>query len=162
MKILLALFCIVLPLGCSAKSNCEEFINQWSKNSVEYQEKESYFEMLLAFDEQYGNSRDVINAIEQGTISDSELNIIVKSHGHYLLNQSIIKKKNNMLKVLLDKGVSIYQKNSLMNAPILELALNKDKAQLQILNKYMQSQKKQHMKDVLYYVDNCKGQLQLK
>ena len=158
MKYIALLSCVLLSISCTAKNQCERFIEKWSKNSSEVIMQGSYLEMSITFNEKYGKLGAILDEIGSSTITKSKLDAVIESHSLYLLNQAIVKKNNKAVKVLLDKGVSIYQKNNLMNAPILEFALNKDEEQLRILNSYLNNKV---MGEVRQYVKNCQGQLPL-
>jgi hypothetical protein len=156
LKYIVLIFCLLISIGCAAKNQCELFIDKWSKNSSELRIQESFLDMSLAFNEKYGSVEVILDEIGRSAISESKFEDLIESHSLYLLNQAIVKKNNKAIRVLLDKRISIYEKNNLMNAPILEFALNKDEEQLNILNSYLN---KQIMIKVRYFVQNCKGQL---
>lgn len=158
-KTCIFLILLFLSLGCQADKSCSIFIDKWSKINAKTKVEKSYFEYILTFSERYGPVKNVFDNITSNTIKNDELKVLVSQYGHYLLNQSIITKNYQMTELLLSKGVSLYERNTILNAPILEVALNKDNQQLEIIKAYVLDTEKQVIADVQYHINYCKGQL---
>lgn len=159
MKIFINFVLLFLSLGCQAENTCSNFIDKWSKESAKTQVEKSYFEYILMFNEKYGSVKNVFDKIISNTMKGSELDVLISQYGHYLLNQSIVTKNYQIIELLLSKGISLYERNTILNAPVLEVALNKDNKQLEIIKGHILDSEKQIMIDIEYHINHCKGQL---
>lgn len=159
MKNFISLVLIFLSLGCQADKTCSNFIDKWSKISAQTEVEKSYLEYIVKFNKKYGPVKNVFDNIISNRLNGDELNILISQYGHYLLNQSIVTKHYQITDQLLRKGVSLFGRNTILNAPILEVALNKDNIQIEIIKAHVLESESQVISDIEYYINHCKGRL---